>query len=71
MKYVVTFAASVRYKTNIEADNVAEAQDIAWNDFESQDFGKLDFVNSHIDNIKKITVTSRMLEQDENGKFIE
>jgi hypothetical protein len=60
MRYTVTIAADVRYKTYVEADSVEEAHDIAWEDFDARDFGPLDFVSSHIDNIK-----------DKDGNFIE
>jgi len=60
MKYTVTIAADVRYRTIVEADSVEEAHDIAWEDFDARDFGPLDFVMSHIDSVK-----------DGNGNFVE
>lgn len=60
MKYTVTIAADVRYRTIVEADSIEEAQDIAWEDFDARDFGPLDFVTSHMDSVK-----------DESSNFVE
>lgn len=57
--FYVTFAIDGRYTVCVQADNLEQAKHEATLDFEAEDFGKMEFVDS------KLTIV-----EDENGNYI-
>lgn len=57
--FYVTFAIDARYTVCVQADNLEQAKREATLDFEAEDFGMMEFVDS------KLTIV-----EDENGNYI-
>ena len=57
--FYVTFAIDARYTVCVQADNLEQAKREATLDFEAEDFGEMEFVDS------KLTIV-----EDENGNYI-
>jgi hypothetical protein len=57
--FYVTFAIDARYTVCVQADNLKQAKREATLDFEAEDFGEMEFVDS------KLTIV-----EDENGNYI-
>ena len=56
--FYVTFAIDARYTVCVQADNLEQAKREATLDFEAEDFGEMEFVDS------KLTIV-----EDENGNY--
>lgn len=57
--YYVTFAIDGRYTVCVQADNLEQAKHEATLDFEAENFGEMEFVDS------KLAIV-----EDENGNYI-